>query len=171
MASNYTENFGLCQWEATDQVLRTEFNEDNRKVDAVLVKHETALSENAQAINIEANARTSAVASLTAELATRGNCKIYSTSYAGDGTTSHSHTFPSQPLIVFISGPSFQLIALRGNPDAFTMEGDNYWGADLTWNNCTLTVTYRGTLGGGDYKIGNKNGTVYYMIALMGAEE
>ena len=38
MASNYTENYGLCQWEATDQVLRTEFNEDNRKVDEALSK-------------------------------------------------------------------------------------------------------------------------------------
>lgn len=36
MASNYTENFGLCQWEATDAVLRTEFNEDNAKIDSVL---------------------------------------------------------------------------------------------------------------------------------------
>ena len=36
MASNYTENYGLCQWEATDQVLRTEFNEDNAKMDAAL---------------------------------------------------------------------------------------------------------------------------------------
>lgn len=36
MASNYTENYGLCQWEATDQVVHTEFNEDNQKVDTVL---------------------------------------------------------------------------------------------------------------------------------------
>ena len=38
MASNYTENYGLCQWEATDQVLRTEFNEDNAKIDEALSK-------------------------------------------------------------------------------------------------------------------------------------
>lgn len=36
MASNCTEHYGLCQWEATDQVLREEFNEDNAKVDAAL---------------------------------------------------------------------------------------------------------------------------------------
>ena len=36
MASNYTENYGLCQWEATDQVLREEFNQDNEKIDAAL---------------------------------------------------------------------------------------------------------------------------------------
>lgn len=36
MASNYTTNFGLCQWEATDQVQRTEFNADNAKIDQAL---------------------------------------------------------------------------------------------------------------------------------------
>lgn len=36
MASNYTEHLGLCQWEATDQVLREEFNADNAKIDALL---------------------------------------------------------------------------------------------------------------------------------------
>lgn len=36
MASNHTSNYNLCQWEATDAVLRTDFNEDNAKIDAVL---------------------------------------------------------------------------------------------------------------------------------------
>ena len=36
MANNYTENYGLCQWEATDQVLREEFNEGYTKIDAAL---------------------------------------------------------------------------------------------------------------------------------------
>lgn len=36
MASNYTENYGLCQWDATDQVLREEFNQDHAKIDTAL---------------------------------------------------------------------------------------------------------------------------------------
>ena len=36
MASNYTEHYELCQWEATDAVQRVEFNADNAKVDAAL---------------------------------------------------------------------------------------------------------------------------------------
>lgn len=36
MASNYTEQYKLCQWEATDQVLRTDFNEDNQKIEAAI---------------------------------------------------------------------------------------------------------------------------------------
>ena len=36
MASNYTSNYGLCQWESTDHVLREEFNRDNAKLDSAL---------------------------------------------------------------------------------------------------------------------------------------
>ena len=36
MATNYTTNYQLCQWEATDKVLRTDFNQDNQKIDAAL---------------------------------------------------------------------------------------------------------------------------------------
>ena len=36
MASNYTEKYKLCQWEETDAVLRTDFNEDNAKIEAAL---------------------------------------------------------------------------------------------------------------------------------------
>ena len=36
MATNHTTNYQLCQWEATDKVLRTDFNEDNQKIDAAL---------------------------------------------------------------------------------------------------------------------------------------
>ena len=36
MASNYTTNYQLNQWEPTDAVQRVEFNQDNAKVDAAL---------------------------------------------------------------------------------------------------------------------------------------
>ncbi len=36
MASNHTEHFSLNQWIPDDQVNRTDFNEDNAKIDAVL---------------------------------------------------------------------------------------------------------------------------------------
>ena len=36
MATNYTTNYQLNQWEPTDQVLRTDFNADNAKLDAAL---------------------------------------------------------------------------------------------------------------------------------------
>ena len=33
---NYTKNYQLNQWDATDRVLRTDFNSDNQKIDATL---------------------------------------------------------------------------------------------------------------------------------------
>lgn len=38
MASNYTEHLGLTLWDAQDSVLRTEFNENNRKIDAGILE-------------------------------------------------------------------------------------------------------------------------------------
>lgn len=38
MASNYTEQYKLCQWEETDAVLRTDFNEDNQKIEAAIIE-------------------------------------------------------------------------------------------------------------------------------------
>ena len=36
MASGYTSNYGLCQWQPGDKFLREEFNQDNEKIDAAL---------------------------------------------------------------------------------------------------------------------------------------
>ena len=36
MASGQTSNYGLNQWAAEDPVLRTDFNQDNAKLDAAL---------------------------------------------------------------------------------------------------------------------------------------
>ena len=45
MAANYTANYNLCQWEATDQVLRTDFNQDNAKLEAALSSLEERVAE------------------------------------------------------------------------------------------------------------------------------
>ena len=36
MASGYTANYGLCQWQPEDQFVREEFNQDNAKIDEAL---------------------------------------------------------------------------------------------------------------------------------------
>ena len=46
MASSYTENYGLCQWEAGDAFTRTEFNADNAKLDAALGRTERGMEAN-----------------------------------------------------------------------------------------------------------------------------
>lgn len=43
MASKYTSGYRLSQWEAGDKVLRTDFNEDNAKLDTALRRHDGQL--------------------------------------------------------------------------------------------------------------------------------
>lgn len=47
MPTNFTENYHLSQWEATDPVLREDFNADNLKIDEALRKHTAQLTSGA----------------------------------------------------------------------------------------------------------------------------
>ena len=64
MATNYTTNYDLCQWEPTDAVQRVEFNADNAKLDAALKSlsdqvvqkaNQSALNTLVTAVNQKAN--------------------------------------------------------------------------------------------------------------------
>lgn len=71
MASNHTQHYGLCQWEATDAVLRTDFNEDNQKIDTALKTQASNISDlTAQMAN---KANTGAVNSLAEEVAQKAD--------------------------------------------------------------------------------------------------
>ena len=54
MASNHTEHFSLNQWQADDQVLRTDFNEDNAKIDSALKDLAAAQAEKADQTALDA---------------------------------------------------------------------------------------------------------------------
>ena len=41
MATNHTEKYELNRWLPTDPVIRTDFNEDNAKIEAALAQLET----------------------------------------------------------------------------------------------------------------------------------
>ena len=71
MASNHTQHYGLCQWEATDAVLRTDFNEDNQKIDTALKTQAGSISDlTAQMAN---KANTGAVNSLAEKVALKAD--------------------------------------------------------------------------------------------------
>ena len=61
MASGYTTNYGLCQWQGADAFLREEFNQDNAKIDGALAAIQSAVAQEAaqrqQAVTAEAQAR------------------------------------------------------------------------------------------------------------------
>lgn len=56
MASNYTTNYGLCQWEPGDSFVRSEFNQDNAKIDAALKSVADAAAQGDQAVKEQAQA-------------------------------------------------------------------------------------------------------------------
>lgn len=45
MATNYTNKYELCQWEAQDQVNRLEFNQDNARIEAGLLEMLTKVED------------------------------------------------------------------------------------------------------------------------------
>ena len=53
MASSYTSSYQLCQWEAGDKVLRTDFNSDNTKIDAALKPQADAITAKAAQADLE----------------------------------------------------------------------------------------------------------------------
>ena len=63
-----TTNYQLCQWDGEDRILRTDFNEDNAKIDAALKSHANSVAT----INstLSGKASTSTVNSLTNKLNT-----------------------------------------------------------------------------------------------------
>ena len=68
MASNHTEHFSLNQWQADDQVLRTDFNEDNAKIDSALKDLAAAQAEKADQSALDALAAEVAKKAATAAL-------------------------------------------------------------------------------------------------------
>ena len=72
MASNYTTNYQLNQWEAGDQVLRAEFTQDNQKIDAALAGLATK--------------NTQLEGAVAAAVARAGNCQMELFTYTGTGT-------------------------------------------------------------------------------------
>ena len=102
---NQTSNYQLSQWDPDDRILRTDFNEDNAKIDE-------ALKANASAISSEASTRASAISSLTRELAKKGNVRVEIQTYVGTGKygtdNPNSVTFSEPPFLLLIgSGGSW----------------------------------------------------------------
>ncbi len=154
MASNYTENYGLCQWEATDQVLRTEFNEDNTKIDVAL-----------KALTDKDTELEGTLAVQAALLGTKGNCEIDLFTYTGDGRYgSNNPTY-----ISFSKAPMFFLV-VGGDCFAFGSRDFNRLFLDLSSNNAFATTTWSGnrvsfTQGAAAWQM-NQSGTTYYVVAF-----
>ena len=193
MATNYTTNYQLNQWEPTDAVQRVEFNADNAKVDAALKSlsdqvvqkaSQSALNTVISAVNQKADAAT--VSSLSSQLSTeisqrqvadnslqaaltlKGNCQIYYTSYVGDGvSTSRTLTFPGKPLFVVVHVGAVILRGIYGAGWVLSHDtgqfGEIY---PATWTGNSLTWACDNSS-----DCCNLDGYTYYVVALLAADQ
>ena len=159
MASNHTEHFSLNQWQADDQVKRTDFNEDNAKIDAALNDLSGGLAE---------KATTAALETVSKKLAAMP-CLVTGT-YTGDGTDSRLISLGFQPkalLVMIEEGYSarpytddhYGGLALPGKPVCLqTSYGTNYI---LTIESKGFRVYYNRDR----YILSNQKDTNYYYLA------
>ena len=156
MASNHTEHFSLNQWQADDQVKRTDFNEDNAKIDAALNDLSGGLAEKADQTALDAlaaevakKATTAALEALSKKLASMP-CLVTGT-YTGDGAESRLISLGFQPKAL--------LVMREEGYSARPYTDDYYGGLALPGKPVCLQTSY-----GTDYilTIESKGFRVYY---------
>ena len=146
MPTNHTPNYQLNQWEAEDKVLRTDFNEDNAKIDRAL------------------GALTEATTAHGALLPKLGNCAVHVGTYIGKGDTLPvAATVPGRPMAVFVQDgvDPFTILAVRGMESANTISGNRAYSYLLTWGEHTVSWN-NGT--GSTYSLNYKDRLYFYMI-------
>ena len=170
MASNYTSNYNLCQWEADDKVLRTEFNADNARIDAAIKAVDRRVDGKASTSALDGLKSTveslsATVAGQEGALAKKGSCQVAVTSYTGDGQKTRTHTFARKPVLFFIAGPA-QMAVGYGSTIAYNHE-NSISAVGLAWSGNSVTFTSRSTSISDDARaIANRSGVVYQMIAF-----
>ncbi len=151
MSTNKTQHYQLNQWEAEDKVLRTEFNEDNQKIDQ-------ALQKKADSTDLE-EIRSNLV-------------QIAAGAYTGDGAASRLISLPFSPKAVYLCDKRGRTYASGANLTAYY-----YGGLAVTGNPATAGETALVTLeaGGfrvvhkssnGNYYASNEKNTVFHYLAL-----
>ena len=168
MASNQTSNYGLNQWEATDQVLRTEFNADNSKIDAAL----KALADKEAELE-------GTLAGQAATITAKGNCKIVYGTYIGTGTFKENGkntlTFSAQPIFVSIrsslapggGGQCVPFLMMRDAPHAVPSDEAYNSYSTVLWND--KSVSWYSNSGVADQL--NVSGQKYFYVALLNQEQ
>ena len=198
MATNYTTNYQLNQWEPADAVQRVEFNADNAKVDTALKSlsdqvvqkaNQSALNTVISAVNQKADAAT--VSSLSSQLSTeisqrqtadnalqaalalKGNCQFYTTSYVGQGRFGPSQrsslTFPNKPYIVFIYDPDDRfMLHFRSFPCCLSLYGSQLSMGTTIWQEKGIRWYLEA---GAHVSQMDMSGVTYRVLALLAADE
>ena len=171
MASNYTSNYGLCQWEPGDKVLRSEFNGDNAKIDAAISAVDSRVDGKAStsALNSLKNTVSSLSTTITGQgntLGKKGNCQVAVTSYTGNGQNTRTHTFPKKPVMFFIIGNALMFV---GYGSTWAMNHDGSFAINTAWSGSSVTLSVN-AITNQARAIANVNGKTYQIIALYNQE-
>ena len=174
MASNYTENYRLNQWEAEDAVCRVDFNADNAKIDAAIKAVDRRVDGKAEvsalnSLSSQMSSLSSTVSGHTSALNRRGNCQIALSTYTGTGGESNTISFSRRPLAVFVTGYGGQLFAVQGNTNVLAHgQGRTSANVAAAWSgySVTLTCPYSGQFDKIN-AICNADGRSYYVISLF----
>lgn len=121
MARNQTEYCQLSQWDASDQVLRTEFNGDNAKIDAALAAMSEEVSGKAEVSALAVKADVAALEEV--EALALGRAEIRLGTYVGNGEASQLIQLGFKPKAVLVLGSNGNI------SDA--MDGRHYGGLAL----------------------------------------
>ena len=176
MASNHTEHFSLNQWLPDDQVKRTDFNEDNAKIDAALNDLSGGLAEKAGQAALDALAAEVAKKATTAALeAVRAAVpKIAVGTYTGDGSAARVIPLPFTPKAVFVITQQSRLF-IRESAFYYTYGGLAVTGSPV-WD-CRdqptvsvvsggFQVEYRSLDDGRDNTLSNAEDVIYNYLAI-----
>ena len=173
MASNYTSNYNLCQWAASDKVLRTEFNADNAKIDAAV-----------KAVDRKADGKADQSALLAlSQTVSQGldlrNCRFVTGSYTGSGEYGSKHpntlTFPGKPVFLCVGADDYastDLIAIRGQSAVWHSASNDGVQQVVTWSSRS-TSWYLDRSVNANYSAAkqmNAANTAYHYFAILEIE-
>ena len=165
MASNYTTNYQLNQWEAGDQVLRTEFNQDNQKIDAAIKGVDQKVTNLSSSTSSQRSQLTSAVAKL-------GNCGISVGTYTGTGSNPTALNFSRKPLFIYLANATegIHMAFLSNMAEAYCYTGGTYYPSQISWQGNTLQLTSDGGSTTAPYRL-NAVGKTYLYMALLAEDD
>ena len=162
MPSNQTPNYRLSQWERTDRVLMEDFNADNAKIDGAL---------KAEAEARAALART--VSGHAAALDQKGNCRIWSTTYTGNGSVGASGarriTFPGPPALAIVACSGGPVMWLTPGCTGCSVLGLHSSGVYIYVSWSGNTVFWYVNSGTAEQQF-NQSGTQYHVFAFIPAD-
>ena len=177
MATNQTANYDLNQWLSTDQVLRTDFNTDNAKVDAALAGLAETAAGKAEQTSLDAlaasKAEQTAVDALSAQVAALP--RIAAGTYVGTGTSDSSgpcrldftDSLGRPPQLVVVrpqAGMGDGLVLLQGMTESMDALSGNYGsGSNNTVSWFGASVSWYAEFAASQF---NNKGTIYHYFAI-----